>query len=555
MARQRRSIRPTGALSAHHGAAVRTKFEATATKPSLWPHAPSSMLQTLNDVEEEISRMEGELLRLKGLRNDRFLAISNLPPEILSLIFEHLSLLRSPHSSRNYHACFAASQVCRSWRNIALNTPRIWGVICNDFSERWMNLLLKRSRSAPLIIQRGNMHNSLQMTAALLAPPYTERLKEIDVNIGTEQDHEHVTRLLNSPTPLLTMLSICLFPSPSVSGKTYHLGNKATRCSIEVLHLFNCSVDFDSPFSQLQELVIHFGLFHMDAAMFFSVRRLLVVLQCTPKLRSLYLSHVLIADTTPSNLVVHLPHLTHFRLTTMHASNLSIFNNMVMPSLTTVQICDCAVGAGPLVANIAPVFAVLPPASTSPRLAKLIVGIEGVQYNATLKVGVASPPFELDIEFGHRGDLRHILDLCVHLPSSQPRVLSLTCGAVSSEYIKGLCRPLLSVDELHVSALNDALLVLDDTPNVPTPFFSLPALRRIVLIPELGIKYKSRMLPRFRRMLQARKHINAPIEHLKLVNVELTPKEKEALAKLVDLEFQFGIFQSHSFSGGPLNRR
>ena len=60
------------------------------------------------------------------------------------------------------HVTRATSQVCRHWRNLMLNTPSLWAksidlnlIFSGSFKIKWLEELLRRSRTAPLWI-KGN---------------------------------------------------------------------------------------------------------------------------------------------------------------------------------------------------------------------------------------------------------------------------------------------------------------------------------------------------------------------------------------------------------------
>ena len=92
--------------------------------------------------------------------------ISKLPVELLSCIFMHSSESNTdeclPFDSSTVRTPLILSCVCKHWRNVARNTPRLWARICitsellvdNDSLDHFSHVLtcLSLSRHCPLDI-------------------------------------------------------------------------------------------------------------------------------------------------------------------------------------------------------------------------------------------------------------------------------------------------------------------------------------------------------------------------------------------------------------------
>ena len=75
--------------------------------------------------------------------------ITLLPPEVLGIIFEFaVSAQDQP-----LEMALNLSHVCASWRNLAINTPRLWNTIELGDSVDMVQTLLERSKIAPLHIR------------------------------------------------------------------------------------------------------------------------------------------------------------------------------------------------------------------------------------------------------------------------------------------------------------------------------------------------------------------------------------------------------------------
>ncbi|TFK67498.1 hypothetical protein BDN72DRAFT_770616, partial [Pluteus cervinus] len=105
-------------------------------------HFPPTALDAQHKIDEEISRLEAQLLALK-LKRNTLSPISQLHPEILLEIF---LLVRT--SSKKYSrgkASLRLTWVSHAWRELALNTSNLWALI--DFHHpEWLQEAVSRTR-------------------------------------------------------------------------------------------------------------------------------------------------------------------------------------------------------------------------------------------------------------------------------------------------------------------------------------------------------------------------------------------------------------------------
>ncbi|KAF8868002.1 hypothetical protein BD779DRAFT_1393234, partial [Infundibulicybe gibba] len=87
------------------------------------------------------------LAAIRHCRN-RFVPVARLPPEILSRIFVFNARMVRPGD--RVDVARAISHVCRRWREIALDCPRLWPHINFEHGPRWLTRVIERSRSVPL---------------------------------------------------------------------------------------------------------------------------------------------------------------------------------------------------------------------------------------------------------------------------------------------------------------------------------------------------------------------------------------------------------------------
>ena len=99
----------------------------------------------LEQAYEKIIRLVNHITALKGARNS-LSPISRLPPEVLLSVFK-----RCTDWNQFSHYKLAISQVCTSWRRLALADPTLWTRI--DFLRPQLaSLMMERAQQAPLSI-------------------------------------------------------------------------------------------------------------------------------------------------------------------------------------------------------------------------------------------------------------------------------------------------------------------------------------------------------------------------------------------------------------------
>lgn len=125
------------------------------------------------------------------------LQISGLPSEIILCIFE--AHIISAYDIDLNNICpatwYAFSQVCRKWRNIALQFGQLWSIISAELihAERLIPLVFRRSRSAILtVIARGWSH-----TSVLSLKHSFSRVQRLSIDLATLG---HLVKIFDSTT-------------------------------------------------------------------------------------------------------------------------------------------------------------------------------------------------------------------------------------------------------------------------------------------------------------------------------------------------------------------
>nr|GAT57132.1 predicted protein [Mycena chlorophos] len=119
-----------------HLAALRARIAAKELEIAL-------QRQILSESEASLGELNLELFRLSTYPT------LSLPPELLSEIFIHCLPAAGVDSSstNDTQAPLLLTQVCKTWKRVALSTPQLWTALnCNFDSESWAD----RGSSMPL---------------------------------------------------------------------------------------------------------------------------------------------------------------------------------------------------------------------------------------------------------------------------------------------------------------------------------------------------------------------------------------------------------------------
>ncbi|KAF8150396.1 hypothetical protein K438DRAFT_440839 [Mycena galopus ATCC 62051] len=150
----------------------------------------------LADIDAEISLLQSSLSALRKQRaqvqkrlDARRYPVLTLPTEITSEIFLHtLPVYPDYPPLLGLDSPTLLAQICRSWREIAVGTPELWGTISFDYSELpfaqrlyLCQIWLARSRSYPLIIRCGSFADSYGTQVLDVIIPHRARWECLDI--------------------------------------------------------------------------------------------------------------------------------------------------------------------------------------------------------------------------------------------------------------------------------------------------------------------------------------------------------------------------------------
>lgn len=259
--------------------------------------------------------------------------ISRLPTELLLEIFSRLvesNLIRS--SDRRAPSDWspkqlAFTQVCHSWRHIALADPSLWTCIPTNHSPSWSKKFIDRSRSLPISLRiwTGDLYYE-SLAPIIEQKSRIEKLSLVRASRAYESDpgvFEHILdRLHHLSMPSLRALEICGFADirslPNLLSDRF-LGGVATpyltKLSLQYCGISSSSLLFQGNLTEL--FLSHIVIWSSVADILDSLRRL-------PNLQDLTIESVLpppsSPDVAPEVSHLYLPFLQNLTLGDNHVS-------------------------------------------------------------------------------------------------------------------------------------------------------------------------------------------------------------------------------------------
>ncbi|TFK29647.1 hypothetical protein FA15DRAFT_752449 [Coprinopsis marcescibilis] len=187
-----------------------------------------SHLMSLDQIEETRREVDDYLHAIAFVRN-KLLPVSSLSPDVLSQIFRIVRDLQAMHThfqirrstSRGW---LSVAQVCRYWRQVALEDLGLWSIINTTYKDSWVNNMLERSKDAllsvrvtPSSIKFNEKSKSSPIYKALVENSRVKHLEFADVNekvsIGRSRaaatpDLADFQAILETPAPHLSTFKV-----------------------------------------------------------------------------------------------------------------------------------------------------------------------------------------------------------------------------------------------------------------------------------------------------------------------------------------------------------
>ncbi|KAJ8084901.1 hypothetical protein PM082_003678 [Marasmius tenuissimus] len=296
---------------------------------------PDDFIETLDEFDEQIRKVEGQLAQIKSRRNLR-VPICRLPVEILGRILTSSGTDTFPTSRPKYPS---AMSVCRLWRAVAMNTPTMWSKP-NFCWPKWVRETMKYSKSIPL---------DIQWTSSYSVPEQ----RQLDVLFEVVEECSRVASLdfiSRSAPDLTTLLSKMVRPAPHVHFirlETLYehdffvipdnfLGKDAPR--LTHFQIRGCSVPWGSPILRnLTTLSIGRARFDGRSP---SLEDVSETLQAAPMLETVDLSDFLpLAASTslPRDTKIDLPRLKCLHLSSRAIVVATLLHHMSFPTSASIR--------------------------------------------------------------------------------------------------------------------------------------------------------------------------------------------------------------------------
>ncbi|KAG5637496.1 hypothetical protein H0H81_004369 [Sphagnurus paluster] len=171
----------------------------------------------MHGIMEELEKV---LISVRTRYNSLIIAV-RLPPEVLTNIFLQISAMLCDDPKKRW---IYVSHVCSRWRQIALESSKLWCRIASNRPE-WISMLLSRSGTKPLDIRMDLMDaheyaipedrtvkpvKRAEAQCFHLLAPHTKRLQNLSINEEDSWYFVHQVRdFLEKPAPLLARVAIC----------------------------------------------------------------------------------------------------------------------------------------------------------------------------------------------------------------------------------------------------------------------------------------------------------------------------------------------------------
>ena len=311
----------------------------------------------LQAIDDEIKSLEESTRALKSRRNE-LAPISCLPPETLAAIFSFLFPFEgNENSGAGYLEGIRVTHVCRRWREVALNHPRLWSHInFVELASASMAEILARAKMAPLHLEADLINSRWDQVDAI------ERQVEAHIShtrhlciIG--ELHITFERLVSSaPTLESLSLSHSGLPQAVIPVNLFN----CTVPNLTSLVLDSCDISWKSPLLKgLRTLRIVWP--SMNARP--KLEDWLDALNEMPQLKTLILKFAtprasLTSPTSDSSHIITLPFLTEFYISAFAEDCALALAHLTMPTLTSLQIDAKSFDAkgedvGPLIPHVA----------------------------------------------------------------------------------------------------------------------------------------------------------------------------------------------------------
>ncbi|KAL0068426.1 hypothetical protein AAF712_004504 [Marasmius tenuissimus] len=295
---------------------------------------PDDFIETIEEFDEQIQRVEEQLAQLKSRRNLR-VPICRLPVEILGRILTFSGTDTHSTSMPKYPS---AMSICRLWRAVAMNTPIIWSKP-NFYWPKWVRETMKYSKSIPLDIQWTSYSIPEQRQLDVLFEVVEEcsRVASLDFVSRSAPDLTTLLSKMVRPAPHIHFVHLeTLYENDNFVIPDNFLGKDAPR--LTHFQIRGCSVPWGSSILRnLTTLSIGRASFN---GMSSSLQDVAATLQAAPMLETVDLSDFLpstASTSLPCDTKIVLPRLKRLRLSSRGMVVATLLHHMSFPTTTTIH--------------------------------------------------------------------------------------------------------------------------------------------------------------------------------------------------------------------------
>ncbi|GJE89005.1 hypothetical protein PsYK624_050940 [Phanerochaete sordida] len=201
--------------------------------------------------DTELARRKLRRIRVHvAVELNSYVAVNQLPDDILALVFEHHdrdALYFREYNERKdqwpIHPTITVSSVCARWRAVALAHPVLWSRIDLNASRPHPGFLVERAKCHPLLLMyqhffggwaEGWEEHAFKLATASFLEDNFSRVRSLDIN-GFTYDEHLVNTLVNTQAPLLEELCLAglSFFSPVFGGHAPRVRRLGLR-SVEI---------------------------------------------------------------------------------------------------------------------------------------------------------------------------------------------------------------------------------------------------------------------------------------------------------------------------------
>ncbi|KAI0280338.1 hypothetical protein BC826DRAFT_1180853 [Russula brevipes] len=297
----------------------------------------SARAVALSTVDREI---DSAILLTRTLltRRNTLAPVSVLPLEVLSRIFHIVAFAEWPWFRMENFRWIGVTQVCRHWRQVALDDSSLWARISGYRSTAWISEMLARARNAPLTVDFCGTPNAetLAMLTAHFVHTHEFRLR----GLGTPHFGDGVQEICSLEAPAMEHfeLSSISLASPITFLRAPFFKRVAPKLRTFTLSQVRVPWSF-IPCGQLTQLKITLlGRSIADGPSLGDSKSLIDLLINCPVLEILVLGSCLPHDITrPHVQAIHLPRLSYLSLGGVSSRVTNLLKILKLPPSTTLH--------------------------------------------------------------------------------------------------------------------------------------------------------------------------------------------------------------------------